>query len=201
MNPSAPESFLDCFDANGDFDQDSFTAFFNSAPEGSFVRKHFNLFDDAAEEQRQEKTKRTKRKRETRERKDPKESTWYRNYVAHSPTSKKGLKKFRRRFRLPYSSYLRLLRLSRERNWFPRAERKDATGRPGTPLELLILGALRYLGRGWTFDDLEEATDVSEEVHRLFLLDFVKVSALLAFLYSCHVSGASAISFICVLML
>ena len=28
-------------------------------------------------------------------------------------------------------------------------------GRPGAPLDLIILCALRYLGRGWTFDDIE----------------------------------------------
>ncbi len=38
-----------------------------------------------------------------------------------------------------------------------------------------MLGALDYLGRGWTFDDIAEATGVSEEVHRTFFVDFVKV--------------------------
>ena len=37
-----------------------------------------------------------------------------------------------------------------------------------SPVELLVLGALRYLGRGWTFDDLEESTAVSRDVDRLF---------------------------------
>ena len=32
----------------------------------------------------------------------------------------------------------------------------------------MILGALRYLGRGWTFDDIEEATAINEETHRQF---------------------------------
>ena len=27
-------------------------------------------------------------------------------------------------------------------------------GTPTSPLELLLLGALSYLGRGWTFDDV-----------------------------------------------
>jgi hypothetical protein len=51
--------------------------------------------------------------------------------------------------------------------------RKDAAGRDSSPLELMILGALRYLGRGWTFDDIEEKTAVSEETHRSFLHDFI----------------------------
>ena len=37
----------------------------------------------------------------------------------------------------------------------------DACKRNASPIELLVLGALRYLGRGWTFDDLEESTAVS----------------------------------------
>ena len=35
-------------------------------------------------------------------------------------------------------------------------------------ISLLILSTIRYLGRGWTFDDLEEATDIGQECHRLF---------------------------------
>jgi exo-beta-1,3-glucanase (GH17 family) len=42
-----------------------------------------------------------------------------------------------------------------------------------TPLEILVLGALRYLGRGWTFDDLSESTGVHAEVHRQFFHVFI----------------------------
>ena len=42
------------------------------------------------------------------------------------------------------------------------------------PIELLLLGSLHYLGRGWTFDDLEECTGISEETHRVFFHAFVK---------------------------
>ncbi len=38
-----------------------------------------------------------------------------------------------------------------------------------SPLELLLLGALSYIGHGWTFDDLEESTLISAEVHRNLL--------------------------------
>jgi hypothetical protein len=38
----------------------------------------------------------------------------------------------------------------------------DATGVPSSPIELMILSsALQYLGRGWTFDNVEEATAIS----------------------------------------
>mmetsp|Transcript_22844 Transcript_22844/g.49849 ORF Transcript_22844/g.49849 Transcript_22844/m.49849 type:complete len:89 (+) Transcript_22844:2536-2802(+) len=37
----------------------------------------------------------------------------------------------------------------------------ECVGKESTPLELLMLGSLRYIGHGWTFDDLEESTDNS----------------------------------------
>ncbi len=53
----------------------------------------------------------------------------------------------------------------------------DAVGQKATPIELLVLGALRYLGRGWTFDDIEECTAVSQEVHRVFFGKFIEFSS------------------------
>ena len=46
---------------------------------------------------------------------------------------------------------------------------KDALGKDSSCIELLLLGSLRCLGRGWTLDDLEESTAMSEETHRRFL--------------------------------
>jgi hypothetical protein len=37
----------------------------------------------------------------------------------------------------------------------------------------MVLGSLWYIGCGWTFDDLEEATAVSEETHRAFFHAFI----------------------------
>jgi hypothetical protein len=42
---------------------------------------------------------------------------------------------------------------------------------------LLIPCALRYLGRGWTFDNLLENTVISEEVTRVFFHKFIKFGA------------------------
>ena len=42
-----------------------------------------------------------------------------------------------------------------------------------SPIKLLLLGSLRYLGRDWIFDDLQESTGISIEVHRLFFYTFV----------------------------
>ena len=45
----------------------------------------------------------------------------------------------------------------------------------------MILGALRYTGRGWTFNDLEEATAISEETHRQFYHAFIQVGSTILF--------------------
>jgi hypothetical protein len=50
----------------------------------------------------------------------------------------------------------------------------DAVGNPATPIKLLVLTALRYLGRGWTFDDLSESTAISEDVIRVFFHKFIE---------------------------
>ena len=83
--------------------------------------------------------------------------------------------KFRLRFRLPYGKYLDLVNdcKNADDEYFGRWQRPDATGRTASPIELLVLGALRYLGRGWTFDDIEESTSVSKEVHRVFFHRFI----------------------------
>lgn len=112
---------------------------------------------------------------------DPKvsrESNWYNAYVGPrselcmNPLKKRG-KKFRRRFRMPMKSFKELMIEIRQDNWFPTYEKKNALGDIGVPLDLLVLGSLRYLGRGWTFDDLEDVTGISEEVHRRFFHLFV----------------------------
>jgi hypothetical protein len=54
-----------------------------------------------------------------------------------------------------------------------------------SPLELLLLGALQYLGRGYTFDDIEEDTFISADVHCCFFHSFTKRGA--DFLYISYV--------------
>lgn len=104
----------------------------------------------------------------------PTHSTWYTMYVS-SPDleNKKFNDRFIRRFRCCYSSFLKLLDKLKNDIMFQRWMNRDAVGRDPSPIELLLLGALRYLGRGWTFDDLEEATSISEECHRQFLHVFI----------------------------
>jgi hypothetical protein len=46
----------------------------------------------------------------------------------------------------------------------------DGTGVASSPIEIMLLGALQYLGRGLTFDDIKEATCISEETHCQFFV-------------------------------
>ena len=83
--------------------------------------------------------------------------------------------KFRRRFRLPFDTYVALVEDAQNANWFPRWPGGKCVGKDASPIELLVLGSLRYIGRGFTFDDCEECTAVSEEVHRCFFHQFIQI--------------------------
>ena len=102
------------------------------------------------------------------------ESEWHRRYVRKSdqPLNKKNLRLFRRRFRMPYETFQNFVQKARDNNWFPDYEKCNALGQKGISLDILILGASHYLGRGWTFDDVYDSTCVSEVVHRRFLKVF-----------------------------
>lgn len=101
-------------------------------------------------------------------------STLYQTYVV-SPDlqSTKFVNRFRRRFRCSYQNYTKLFFVVNNNPMFKLWKNKDAAGRNPSTLELLVLGALRYLGRGWTFDGLEENTSISEECHQQFLHRFI----------------------------
>jgi hypothetical protein len=106
------------------------------------------------------------------------DSSWYIQYVCplnveRNSQSRSFKNKFRRRFRLPYSEFDDFVAEAKASPLFERWDGQDATGKHSSPIELLILGSLRYLGRGWTFDDIEEATCISREVHRTFFHLFI----------------------------
>ena len=54
-----------------------------------------------------------------------------------------------------YDKYIEPCKECRGSDLFVRWMGKDATGRDATPIVLLVLGSLRYLGCGWTFDDVD----------------------------------------------
>ena len=80
---------------------------------------------------------------------------------------------------MPYKEFLLLLDRVRADELFHRWTRQDllCARLLSSPVELLLLGALRYLGRGLTFDDLEEYTAISEETHRVFFHVFIEYGA------------------------
>jgi hypothetical protein len=110
----------------------------------------------------------------------PTETVWYFAYVRGTnppPEGSKLASKFRRRFRMPYPSFVDFLSQVEAADDFQRWRGRDAVGDKASPLGLLLLGALRYLGRGLTFDDLEEYTAIGEETHRQFFHVFIKYGA------------------------
>ena len=70
-------------------------------------------------------------------------SCWGRMLVhprTKDPTDSKGGVLFRRRFRVPYPLFERLVAVTRANAWF--SERNDAVGRKCAPLELKLLGVV-----------------------------------------------------------
>jgi Plant transposon protein len=165
-------AFSKCFDINGDLNLDEYY---------SYRRKRRLEEDDEEDDEENDEEKGKKRQFKHRNYvgynpNDALTSEWYRRYVSevNQPKNKKHLDRFRRRFRMPYSSFVELVKEARDEDWFPTYEKCNALGQKGVPLEIFVLGSLRYLGRGWTFDDISESTGVSEEAHRLFFNFFVK---------------------------
>ena len=114
-------------------------------------------------------------------RKNQNESTWAHMLLdprIKDPSSREG-KLFRRRFRLPFPIYDFLLEICKDYGWFMQAE-VDCCGQQTSRLDLKTLGYLRVVGRGYCFDGIEELTNISEEVHRVF---FHQMNANLCTLY------------------
>lgn len=132
--------------------------------------------------------------------KTPTMSAWWEDYILDPrPGEKVWAKEFRNNFRLPYASYVMLLDLisSEASNgmfdrWTKAYERKNnKKNKQVSPIELLLLGSLRYLGRGWTFQDMKDVTYISRDVHRKFFHQFVKFGARV--LYPMYVSAPNTV--------
>ncbi|KAI2503815.1 Plant transposon protein [Fragilaria crotonensis] len=99
-------------------------------------------------------------------------SNWWLDYIQNpEPDCPSWNKVFRQRFRLPYPSYIQIL------EWVSgddcdglfdrwRTEAEGFTGRRNnkkvSPIELLLLGTLRYLGRGWTLTTLKRPPNTAD---------------------------------------
>ena len=126
---------------------------------------------------------------------NPRRSTWYYVYVMHPQVDNPRFQAvFRRRFRLPYNSFVSLTTDLECCPLFSRwhVGKTDVAGLPSSPLPLLLLSGLRYLGRSWTIDDLTEATFIGEEVTRIFIHTFLDYGSTV--LYSRFVVSPSTYS-------
>jgi hypothetical protein len=126
-------------------------------------------------------------------------SAWWEDYIDDpQPGNQHWAKEFRQNFRLPYASYVKILGMISSSNqseglfdrWKTNSncyESENKKNKKVSPIELLLLGSLRYLGRGWTFDDMRDVTYISRDVHRKFFHQFVKFGATV--LYPIYVSA------------
>ncbi len=104
-------------------------------------------------------------------------SQWYNYYIKNPPSidDARFLRKFRRRFQVPHSYFVELAAELEDTEDF-RTWKQGSTnchGIPAAPISLLLLTALRYLGRAWTLDDLSENACTSQESIRRFLHKFL----------------------------
>ena len=81
--------------------------------------------------------------------------------------------KFWTQFQLPSANYLELIQWIRDDTHFSCWCGEKINNKMSSPIQLLVLGSLCYLGREWTFDDIEEQTAISKEVHRTFFRAFI----------------------------
>ena len=85
------------------------------------------------------------------------------------PTSREG-KTFQKMFRVPYLLFLNIHHHINNNNNNNKGKR-DCCRKAQIDCRLLVLGSLRYLGIGTTFDALEEVTHVSGTSHQNFFLN------------------------------
>ena len=69
---------------------------------------------------------------------------------------------------MPHHNFNELHETMMSNEMFRQWTKKDAVGDEPCDTKLLLLGALRYTGRAWTFDCIEEATGISRETNRQF---------------------------------
>ena len=131
-------------------------------------------------------TPHTKRVRRVYERKPMNNSTWWllfltpeaRTELMSDPHGKVS-SQFRRAFRVPYLLFKEKILEFSVRRWWPdwNQHKVDAFGRPVAYLELNLLGALNVLGMGANHFSVSLQTNISEEVHRTFFLEWIGLMA------------------------
>ena len=116
--------------------------------------------------------------RRSYERRDPLTSFWWIDYVIDAnhtwrdETHRDG-KLFRNRFSHSFDSVLEIVEKIKEAEHYFWKSSTDHRGKNASPIHLLVLGSLRILTRNVTFDDLQEQTFISRDVHRCFFSKFM----------------------------
>lgn len=199
LGDDRPSSFAECVAEDGTIDSDLHRSFLSKEDDLELAEKNTcrAVLQMLEEEEKEPSGKTNKKKRKKRSVKtlrpyhfdehgniqflQPRETMWFKACCQDSdmglPIYSKLFSKFRRRFRMPFDEHRRLLGRICDHELFLRWMGCDGSGTPASPLGLLLLGALRYLGRGLTFDDLEEYTAISEETHRQFFHKFIQFGA------------------------
>ena len=78
---------------------------------------------------------------------------------------------------MSYESFLSLSEEIYKHEIFNQWTCVDGTGVKPSNIKLLLLGSLRYIGRSWTLDDIEEANGIGKETNRQFLDCFIEYSS------------------------
>ena len=90
---------------------------------------------------------------------------------------------------MTYNSFLDLALQCEESGYFERWSQTELIHKydktKPIPLKLLLLAVFCYLGRCWTFDDLQEDTAINAETMRIFFHRFVECRS--CFLYNKYV--------------
>lgn len=115
------------------------------------------------------------KRRRSRQRRDPFTSSWG-EYLTDAlkmdlnPTAEDE-RQFSCRFRLSRTNFVSLMQRIEQNQWLlPR--QRDSHNRPGSPLGLLVMGALAVLGGGVSTLYLKDMTFISATVHRRFFIEF-----------------------------
>jgi hypothetical protein len=113
----------------------------------------------------------------------PRTSDWYILYVANPAIDRDDFHQdFRNKFRLPYDLFLSLLHEISEDETFRQWTNKiDCTGIQSTPIELLLLGTLRLLGRDCKIDCIAFQIKVSFATMQTFFHKFCAFGATILF--------------------
>ena len=93
------------------------------------------------------------------------------------------MKEFCSQYRLPYENFKELLQeLGNHADfdkWTP--GRTNNAKKHSSPLSLLLLGVLQYLGKGGCWDDCQHGTNINKETHRHFFHLFLKYGSTVLF--------------------